>query len=221
MFYFHKTPWLLRKLYPHCLWKLPVEKGEKVLYLTFDDGPHPTITPFVLEELQRWNARATFFCIGKNVAAHPEVYRRILEEGHRTGNHTYNHLNGWKTPGDKYFRDIMETTKYVDSNLFRPPYGRISGFQVKLLKGLEAYKDTERRFEVIMWDVLSGDFDLSIDGERCALNVIGNARPGSIIVFHDSEKAFPRMKEALPKVLRYFTEKGFRFERIGLTAAED
>lgn len=214
MFYFIKTPWLLRKLYPQCTWRIPVRGKDKIIYLTFDDGPHPIATPFVLDELKKWNAKATFFCIGKNVAAFPEIYQRILQEGHRTGNHTYNHLNGWKTPNEKYFDDIVATTKYVDSTLFRPPYGRITQFQVKLLTGINNYINSARKFNIVMWDVLSADFDTRLTPQKCTLNVIGNTKPGSIVVFHDSEKAFPRMKEALPDALKYFSEKGFRFEAI-------
>lgn len=214
MFYFVKTPWLLRKLYPGCLWRMPVERNEKIIYLTFDDGPHPLATPYVLDELKKYDARATFFCIGKNVAAHGDIYERILREGHTTGNHTYNHVNGWKTPDNKYLQDIIDTTKYVDSTLFRPPYGRITHFQVKLLTGIAAYGNLERKFRIVMWDVLSGDFDTRIDAARCTLNVVQQTRPGSIVMFHDSEKAFPRMKEALPKMLQYFSEKGYRFEAI-------
>ena len=191
-----------------------MQKQEKILYLTFDDGPHAEATPYVLDTLKQWNARASFFCIGKNVAEHPELYRRILEEGHRTGNHTWQHLNGWKTPDSKYIEDILKTTKYVDSDLFRPPYGRITKFQSKLLTGVSTYNDTARKFRLIMWDVLSGDFDQQLTADKCAFNVTANANPGSIVVFHDSAKALPRMREALPKVLRYFTEKGFRFEII-------
>jgi peptidoglycan-N-acetylglucosamine deacetylase len=220
MYYLVKTPWWLRKLYPRCTWKIPVKKQEKVLYLTFDDGPHPEATPYVLDTLKQWNARATFFCIGKNVVQYPELYRRILEEGHRTGNHTFNHLNGWKTPDTKYIADILETTKYVDADLFRPPYGRITQFQSKLLTGADTYKHVGRKFRVIMWDVLSADFDKRITADRCAFNVTAKAEAGSIVVFHDSEKAFPRMREALPKVLHYFSELGFRFESIPVDGDE-
>ena len=206
MFYFIRTPWWLRNLYPRCTWQIPVE--EKIMYLTFDDGPHPLITSFVLDELKKYDARATFFCIGKNVVKNPEVYKRILEEGHAVGNHSFSHLNGWKTKDADYLADITEAKKYIDSSLFRPPYGKISRFQLTVLSG------GRFRFRTVMWTVLSGDFDTALSPGQCALHVTANARKGSIVVFHDSEKANPRMSYALPVVLKYFSEKGFRFESI-------
>jgi peptidoglycan/xylan/chitin deacetylase (PgdA/CDA1 family) len=213
MFYFVKTPWWLKRLYKRCVWDIPAR--EKVLYLTFDDGPHPEITPFVLDTLKQYNAKATFFCIGKNVAAHNEVYRAMLDNGHRAGNHTFHHLNGWKATDELYLKNILEAGKYIDSNLFRPPYGRITRFQVKLITGIRN-SPMNNNFSIIMWDVLSGDFDLRLSGATCASYVIKNARPGSIVVFHDSEKAFPRLKEALPKTLEHFSKQGYRFEAIRL-----
>jgi peptidoglycan-N-acetylglucosamine deacetylase len=207
MFYLVKTPWLLKLIYSQCVWKLPAK--EKVIYLTFDDGPHPEITPFVLSTLKKYEAKATFFCIGKNVAAYPDCYRNILEQGHRTGNHTNNHLNGWKVKDEEYINDIMAASKYIDSDLFRPPYGRITRFQIKALR-----EKKNNPFNIIMWDVLSGDFDKAIDGEKCAMHVIAHARKGSVVVFHDSEKAFPRLEYALPKVLQFFSKKGYRFESL-------
>ena len=180
---------------------------EKNLFLTFDDGPHPGATNFVLNELRNYNALATFFCIGKNVLAYPEIYKRILDEGHSVGNHTQNHLNGWKTPNDVYMRDIAEAANHIDSNLFRPPYGKISLFQARNLKA--AMKG--RKAKVMMWDVLSADFDGSITNEDCLRNVIFNSKPGSIIVMHDSEKCFEKLKYCLPRILYHFTEKGFKF----------
>jgi len=208
MFYLVKTPWWLKKWYGGLVWDLPQKRGDKVLYLTFDDGPHPVATPFVLDELRRHAARATFFCIGKNVREHPLIYRRILEEGHRVGNHTQNHLNGWKSPDADYINDIGQASRYIDSSLFRPPYGRISAFQASLLR------KAPFQFDIIMWDVLSADFDRALSPEKCARNVIRHARPGSIVVFHDSEKAFPRLKAALPAVLAHFKEQGYRLESI-------
>lgn len=213
MFYFVKTPWLLKKLYPRCIWDLPVK--EKVIYLTFDDGPHPAATPFVLDILKQYNAFATFFCIGKNVVEYPGIYRNILDAGHRIGNHTFNHMNGWKVRDENYIQNILEAGKYIDSNLFRPPYGRITRFQVKLLTEIKN-SPMNKNFSIIMWDVLSGDFDVELTGATCSRNVVVNSKPGSIVVFHDSEKAFPRMQTSLPQVLQYFSGKGYRFDAISL-----
>lgn len=212
MFYLSKTPWLLKSLYPSsCTWNF--SRQEKTMYLTFDDGPHPVATPFVLDTLKEHNAKATFFCIGKNVVEYPDIYKRILNEGHAVGNHTFNHLNGWKTPDQEYIDNIGEARKYIDSELFRPPYGRISRFQLRLITATENQKQ-KTVFRVIMWDVLSGDFDTKLSVTSCVKNVTRNAREGSIIVFHDSEKALPRMKGSLTESLKYFSEKGFKFEAI-------
>ena len=208
MFYFVKTPWWLKRIYDSYTWSIP--SSEKNLYLTFDDGPHPEATPFVLKQLKQYNALATFFCIGKNVVAYPEIYKQILNEGHSTGNHTYNHLNGWKTSNDLYKKDIALASKEINSNLFRPPYGRITSFQAKNLKAVMLGKETK----VIMWDVLSADFDLDCTPEQCLANVILPTVPGSIIVFHDSEKAFPKLQYALPRMLKYFSEKGYSFKSL-------
>lgn len=205
MFYFSKTPGWLRKLYPSGAWKIQTDR--KVLYLTFDDGPHAAATPFALEQLRKYRARATFFCIGKNVIAEPDVYKSILTGGHRVGNHTMNHLNGWRTPDKLYLADIEKARALIDSDLFRPPYGRISAFQIKNLTQILKYK-------LIMWDVLSGDFDPAVDGKKAAENVIKKAGPGSIIVFHDSAKSYKKIQEALPDVLAYFSDRGYSFETI-------
>lgn len=204
MFYLVKTPWWLKKLYGRCVWSLPSNGGEKVLYLSFDDGPHPTITPFVLDELNKYQAKASFFCIGKNVAEHPTVYQRILTEGHRVGNHTHNHVNGWKVGDDAYITNVETAAGHIASNLFRPPYGRIRFRQIKRLP----------QYRIIMWSVLSGDFDVAITPAKCLQNVVKHAQSGDIVVFHDSEKAFDRLQVALPKVLQHFSEKGFVFKAI-------
>ena len=206
MFYLVKTPWWLKKIYPGLVWQMPAE--EKTIYLSFDDGPHPEITPFVLEQLKRYDARATFFCIGKNVNEYPQIYRQILIEGHRVGNHTQNHLNGWKVADDRYIANVLEAAKYIDSDLFRPPYGRIGALQSRLLR------EAPYNYKIVMWEVLSGDFDLSLNAQQCAENVTRRARSGSIVVFHDSEKAFDRLKDALPLVLEYFAGKGYKFAAI-------
>jgi peptidoglycan-N-acetylglucosamine deacetylase len=201
--YFIKTPWIFKKLWPSYLWS--IDTNEKIIYLTFDDGPHPIATPFVLDKLKKYNAKATFFCIGKNVMAYPDIYKKILKEGHRVGNHTQGHLNGWKTDTDSYLADVAEAAKYIDSNLFRPPYGRIKSTQAKKMKDCT----------IVMWDVLSGDFDESLSKEKCLSNVItGHTKPGSIIVFHDSQKAFPRLSYALPATLDFFAKSGYTFNSI-------
>ena len=208
MFYLVKTPWALKKMYPECIWDF--KTVEKNIYLTFDDGPHPEATEFVLEKLKKYNAKATFFCIGKNVEEHFNIYTKIIKEGHSVGNHTYDHLNGWKTDDKEYLDNIYKAKKIIDSNLFRPPYGRITKFQLKQLKG-EKYK-----LKPVMWSVLSGDFDTEISGEECYLTVSKNAKEGAVVVFHDSQKAWDRLHYALPLVLKYFTEKGFEFRKITL-----
>lgn len=205
--YFIKTPWLVRKLFSSYVWKMP--SAGKTVYLTFDDGPHPQVTPFVLDELKKYNASATFFCIGKNVLLHPEVYRRILSEGHSAGNHTHNHVNGWKVSAEQYIHNVAEAARVIHSGLFRPPYGKITPGQAKKIK--EVLGPAAR---IIMWDVLSVDFDTELSGEDCLQNVLKNYSAGSVIVFHDSEKAFPRLQYALPGVLKALSGNGFRFEKI-------
>jgi peptidoglycan/xylan/chitin deacetylase (PgdA/CDA1 family) len=206
MAYLVRTPRLVSKLlFPSYLWSMA--ESQKALYLSFDDGPHPEATPYVLDQLREYNAKATFFCIGKNVAAFPDIYSRIKNEGHRVGNHTMNHLNGWKTGDKEYINNIMEAGKYIDSKLFRPPYGRITRFQAQSLKDAA-------NFKIVMWTVLSGDFDLSITGEQCFQNVKKKSAAGSIVVFHDSEKAMPRMMPALKMTLDHFSEQNFSFRSI-------
>ncbi len=202
--YLITTPWWLRKLYSSKLtWQIPTEKKE--IFITFDDGPHPSVTPFVLDCLRQYHAKATFFCIGKNVVQYPQVYQQILKEGHAAGNHTQNHLNGWKTDDTFYLKDVILAQQAIHSNLFRPPYGRITRSQVKELTP---------QFKIIMWSVLSGDFDVSLSPEKCLQNVVSNTCAGSVIVFHDSEKAFARLEYALPKALKYFAENGYKMNVI-------
>jgi peptidoglycan-N-acetylglucosamine deacetylase len=216
--YFVKAPRWLKWLYPNLTWNIPVEKNEKVLYLTFDDGPHPVATPFVLDELKKHKAKATFFCIGKNVAAHSEIYKRSIDEGHTVGNHTQNHLNGWKVTDREYIDDILKASEYIDSKLFRPPYGRITRFQASVLSG-KIRNSTKKKmlsssFKIIMWDVLAADWDNTITTEKCYQNIILNASSGSIIVFHDSAKALEHIQYALPKVLEFYSQKGYRFKAL-------
>lgn len=202
--FFVKIPFWIKLFYPSLVWNK--DRAEKKIYLTFDDGPNDTATTYVLNELKRHNAFATFFCIGKNVESNADVYNRIINDGHTVGNHTQNHVNGWNVSCHEYFEDISKAKEKIDSTLFRPPYGRVKRSQIKALKKMG--------FEIIMWDVLSGDFDLNLSNEECLKNVLQNAQSGSIIVFHDSEKAFSKLKYTLPKVLEHLSNKGFVFSSI-------
>tara|TARA_R110001592_G_scaffold166877_1_gene402136 strand:+ start:50 stop:667 length:618 start_codon:yes stop_codon:yes gene_type:complete len=195
-----KTPLAIKKSFPSLVWDIP--NNTKTIYLTFDDGPTPEITTWVLETLKKHKIKATFFVVGENVKKHPEIYQQLINEGHAIGNHTYNHLNGWKTKSSDYLQNIEKCAELVDSNLFRPPYGRIKNTQIRKLK---------QHYKIIMWDVLSGDFDFKTSPEQCADNVIENVKPGSIIVFHDSAKAEKNLKYALPKALEYLKQQGFTF----------
>ncbi|MBL7718991.1 MAG: polysaccharide deacetylase family protein [Flavipsychrobacter sp.] len=195
--YWVKTPWWVKKFFSgEVIWSMP-EGDQPTVYLTFDDGPHPTATPFILDQLKQYGAKATFFCIGKNVQEHPELYQRIAAEGHAAGNHTHNHMNGWKTTTRRYIRNILKGALHIQSKAFRPPYGRITLTQVRTLHR------NNPDWKIYMWDVLSGDFDTAIDGAKCAENVLNNIEPGSIVVFHDSDKAWERMSYALPLVLEH------------------
>ena len=259
MAYLKKISTLGKFLYPSLLWNLP--KTGNTLYLTFDDGPIPEVTPWVLALLKEYHAKATFFCIGENIVKHPEVFDQILDEGHNVGNHSFNHLNGWKTPISSYIENVKKAeaiifekresrnqrqesrdriqdlrtenieergekkesrdkkqdfrtesiekrkeaeNKYV--KIFRPPYGKITPKQIKTLQG--------QGFKIVMWEVISGDFDLNILPENCLNNLLKNSKPGSIVVFHDSIKASEKIKEVLPKVLEYYFQRGFEFKAI-------
>ena len=206
--YFTKTPWWLKKIFPSYIWS--VDTDENILYLTFDDGPHPVATPLVLDLLKQYNARASFFCIGRNVKEYPAIYERILAEGHAVGNHTFDHLNGWKTNNEVYLQNVAAASEYIESGLFRPPYGRIRSSQARKMRDAT----NPRPLKIVMWDVLSGDFDTRLKGEKCFRNIIENAGPGSIIVCHDSEKALPRLQFFLPELMKYYSGKGFGFESL-------
>ena len=206
--YLVSSPKLLRAYYPSLVWQINTEK--KDIYLTFDDGPNEKVTPFVLDTLNQFEAKATFFCIGNNVDRNKEVYHRILEEGNSVGNHTQSHLNGWKTSNYYYIKNITIANERIASSLFRPPYGRIKKSQIKSLQMPDS------SLKIIMWSVLSGDFDTTITGEKCLNNVIRHTKNGSIIVFHDSEKAFDRLKYALPKTLAHFSKLGYQFKPLDM-----
>ena len=205
-----KTPWWLKKLYPYCVWDMPSE--EKVLYLSFDDGPHPTITPFVLEQLRKYNAKASFFCIGENVIRYPEIFARLTAEGHAVGNHTQHHINGWKNDDEMYINDISEAAIHIRSPLFRPPYGRIRRSQIRKLHQQKTAEG--KSYSIIMWNILAGDWVEHLHPEKCYRRIEGKISNGDIIVFHDSEKAWDRMSYCLPLLLEKFTREGYRFEKI-------
>jgi peptidoglycan/xylan/chitin deacetylase (PgdA/CDA1 family) len=191
-------------MYPSFIWQMP--SNEKALYLTFDDGPHPTITPVVLDLLADFNAKATFFCIGDRVKRYPDIMKRIVAEGHSIGNHTQHHVNGWKSSVSDYTEEVHQAALLIASQLFRPPYGRIKRKQAKLLEN-EGYK-------IIMWTILSADYDHSLNKEECASRVTSHIDKGNIYLFHDSDKGEERMLHALPILLKLATAKGFLFKRI-------
>lgn len=193
---------ILPILYPSLTWKIKTD--DKVVYLTFDDGPHPEATPFVLDTLKSYGAKATFFCVGKNLQLYPEISDRIISEGHQLGNHTFHHLNGWTTNDDLYLESIEQTRSLTrGSDLFRPPYGKIRKSQIRKIQS---------RYRIIMWNVLSFDFDNNTTPQQCLQNVISHVKPGSIIVFHDSAKAFDNLKKSLPDALQFLNDRKFKFE---------
>ncbi len=201
--YLVKTPHFIQSLFPNFTWKIPT--NEKVIYLTFDDGPIPEVTPWVLEQLRNYDAKATFFCVGENIKKHPDIFHSLSEEGHSIGNHTFNHLDGWATDNIKYFHNIRRSAKVTQTSLFRPPYGKLKPKQVQFL---------QRHYRIVMWDVLSGDFDKDLSEKACYDNVINNTSPGSIVVFHDSIKAERNLRFCLPKVLEHFSNLGYTFDRL-------
>ncbi len=201
--YFIHTPKIIQNLFPGFVWRIPVKAP--VVFFTFDDGPIPEVTPWVLEQLEAYRAKATFFSVGENVQKHPEIYRSILDAGHHIGNHTFNHLSGWTSEDVPYLHNVRKASQVIKSSLFRPPYGKLKPGQVQFLL---------RHYKIIMWDVLSGDFDLNNTPEKCIDNVCKNVKPGSIVVFHDSLKAWKNLEKALPEVLRRLTEEGYEFHAI-------
>lgn len=205
-----KTNWLVKRIFPKYVWSIP--NNEKKVFLTFDDGPTPEITEWVLGELRNYNAKATFFCIGDNIRKYPAIFQKVLAENHSIGNHTFNHLKGWKTPTEDYIENAklcqseIENQKSEIRNLFRPPYGKIKSSQAKILRKMG--------YKIIMWDVISFDFDQTISREKCLENVLKNVESGSIIVFHDSKKAWQNLEYVLPKTLKFLNEKGFTCDKI-------
>lgn len=198
------TPYLLRVLAgPGLTWDIPTQN--KSLYLTFDDGPNPDTTPLILDILARHNAKATFFCVGENVERYPELYQNILAEGHAVGNHSYNHLKGWKNQTKNYVENVDKCSKVVSSILFRPPYGKMKHAQRKALR---------KRFRIIMWSVLSRDYDRKVNKETCFEKTWKYTKPGAIIVFHDHAKALEKVKWVLPKYLEKAIGSAFNFKTL-------
>ncbi|REK04796.1 MAG: polysaccharide deacetylase family protein [Bacteroidetes bacterium] len=196
---------ILQRFTPSLTWNIPVD--DKRIFLTFDDGPVPEATAWVLDELNKFQVKATFFCVGENVRRNPDLYERIIIEGHSVGNHTQHHMNGWKTEKTKYLNDVKECSKFIKSGIFRPPYGRLKLNQIKELK---------KKYSIIMWDVLSMDYDHRLSPENCIERVKRRTKPGSIVVFHDSAKAMPRLKKSLPVLLSYFINEGFTPDLINM-----
>jgi len=204
--YLVKSPLLLKWYYPSLTWHK--SRREKAIYLTFDDGPIPDVTAFVLKTLKSFDVKATFFCIGDNIRKHPDLFEQIIAEGHQIGNHTYNHLKGWKTETRTYIENFKNCQQLMATTLFRPPYGRI---KKKQIAGIKSLLPTT---EIIMWDILSGDFDQTLSPEKCYQNVIKHTTNGSIIVFHDSLKAFERLAYALPKAIKVLKDQGYTFKTL-------
>ncbi|MBK0382396.1 polysaccharide deacetylase family protein [Pedobacter sp. SD-b] len=227
--YLVKTPFLLKKIYPKSLiWNK--SRVNKTIFLTFDDGPIPIVTPWVLKTLKNFNAKATFFCIGDNITKHPEIFELLKADEHAVGNHTFNHLKGWNTNDEVYLENFKKCQELTQTNLFRPPYGRIKFSQIRKIRceildkryennlknqdDLQSsqYSILNNQYSIIMWDVLSGDFDIHLSPEKCLKNVIKHTENGSIVVFHDSLKAWDRLEYVLPKALEIWQKEGYKFE---------
>ena len=203
MLHLVKPLFILKHLFNDFLWDIPSK--EKKLYLTFDDGPHGELTPWIIDLLSKYHAKATFFLVGKNALKHPNLHQLYLKNGHRLGNHTFQHLKAWSNKKTDHLDDIAKCAKIVESDLFRPPHGQVK---------LSAIKEIKKKYRIVMWDVLSWDFDEKIEAEECLLNVTENAKEGSIIVFHENEKAKKNLQYALPKILEYYSKLGYTFEAI-------
>ena len=199
----HTIPSIFPLIAPNVTWK--VKTNDKVLYLTFDDGPHPSITPLVLNILDEFNAKATFFCVGENVTKYPDIFNQILSKGHAVGNHTYNHIKGWQTSDTAYMDNIKKAAEVIPSNLFRPPYGRIKPSQIKLLKN---------NYRIIMWSVLTRDYDKNLNPHKTLIKLNKLIKAGDVIVYHDSEKAEQNMLIMLKGVLQHFHQLHYTFKAL-------
>jgi len=197
----HKTPGLLRKLYPQLTWTRDTDE----IYLTFDDGPQPDVTEWVLEQLDQFHAKATFFCVGENIFKHSDIASLVLTKGHKISNHTYNHLNGWNNEDDYYLENIVKCESFIsgDNQLFRPPYGRIKKSQINKLDN----------YEIIMWSHLAWDFDSGMNPKH-SIEALSSAEPGSILVFHDSYKSFKNLKMILPEILENLSGRDLKMNTL-------
>jgi peptidoglycan/xylan/chitin deacetylase (PgdA/CDA1 family) len=199
----YHVPSAISRMFPQVLWH--GNRNKPTLYLTFDDGPHPDITPWVLEQLENHNAKATFFCVGQNAEKYPEEFQNIRNGNHNVGNHTFNHLNGWKTTKREYLENVNMAQELHNFQYFRPPYGKM---------GLNQYTELKTSFQITMWDVLTGDFNKTYTSEDCFNHTTKHTHNGSILVLHDSEKAWPRLQKLLPRILEHYSKLGFKFEGI-------
>jgi peptidoglycan/xylan/chitin deacetylase (PgdA/CDA1 family) len=214
MFYPFRIPSFIQRVFPKYLWSKSMD--EEVIYLTFDDGPTPEITPWVLNLLEQYNAKATFFCIGKNLRQHPVLVRQIVEQQHKIGNHSFSHLKGWQTKSKNYINDILQAAEVIQSTtnntainqklLFRPPYGQITKTQANVL--------IDKGFTIVLWDILTGDFDPNLNPEKSLKKTLKNTKPGSIVVFHDSLKAKKNLQYILPNVLKHWSQQGYQFKTL-------
>jgi peptidoglycan/xylan/chitin deacetylase (PgdA/CDA1 family) len=200
------VPRIIQKLFPRRVWQLDTD--QKIAYISFDDGPHERITPMVLQLLKKHDALATFFCIGDRVNKHPECFEQIKKAGHAVGNHTYQHVNGWKTDLINYMEDVQKADALIGSKIFRPPYGRLTSAQFQRLE-VEGYK-------TIMWTILSGDYDKRLSPDECTKRVLNSLKPGAIILFHDSEKAEKNMMVALGNLLEEGISRGYVFKSLNI-----
>lgn len=196
---------VVQRMFPKRLWRV---KNSRSIYLTFDDGPIPEVTPWVMDELRKFDAKATFFCIGRNIERNPEILRELKSEGHTVANHTQDHVNGWNTSTAEYMVNTLKASPHFedDQRYFRPPYGKVSSKQARMLQ--------QAGYTLVMWDVLSYDFDKNVSAEQCYQNTVDNLEPGSIVVFHDSLKAEQNLRYTLPKVLEFTANKGWKCEAL-------
>lgn len=200
MLYLKKVPKLLQNLFPHIIWR--VNGTKKQVFLTFDDGPTPNITPFILNLLNEYQAKATFFCIGEQVKKYPQQFQMIIDGGHAVGNHTFSHPKGWQTNTENYLQDVARCAEVFQSQLFRPPYGQLTPKQYKTLK---------KQYKIVIWEIMNGDFSAETSSDDCLKTVTKNISAGSVIVLHDKERIAEKIKDYLPKLMEFLSKEGYEF----------